>query len=302
MTFPKKLKFKTPAKINLGLHIHKKRDDGFHELETLFQMVAWFDEMEMEETFEKVELFCDTPGVPNDENNLVIKAVRLIQSRFPKKCGGVKIKLKKNIPSGAGLGGGSGNAAGVLLALNHLWDLKISRENLIALSGELGSDVPFFLISPCAIGTGKGEILEPIKNPINLYVLMIYPNLPLSTPWVYGNLKLKLTKSENNISILKNFLMRSEFAQLGAALQNDLEPVVIKRYPEILEIKNELLNLGAEGSLLSGSGSTVFGIFENPEIAKKALARFTGKKYRVCLAKSITRFSEFFPEEMISAF
>ena len=302
MTLPNKLQFKTPAKINLGLHIHKKREDGFHELETLFQMVAWFDEMEMEGAPEKVELFCDSPGVPNDESNLVIKAARLLQNNFPGKCDGVKIKLQKNIPSGAGLGGGSGNAAGALLALNILWNLKIPRDDLISMASELGSDVPFFLMSPCAIGTGKGEILQPVENPISFYILMIYPGFPISTPWVYGNLKLKLTKSENNISILKNFLMRSEFAQLGAALYNDLEPVVFKRYPEILRIKNELLSSGAGGALLSGSGSTVFGIFDNPEIAKKALARFTGGKYRVCLAKSITRFSEFFPKEMISAF
>ena len=302
MTFPKKLQFKTPAKINLGLHIHKKREDGFHELEPILQMVTWFDELQLEGTCEKVELFCDTPEIPNDETNLVVKAARLLQKHFPGRCAGVNITLKKSIPSGAGLGGGSGNAAGVLLALNHLWDLKISRENLIALSGELGSDVPFFLISPCAIGTGKGEILEPIKNPINLYVLMIYPNLPLSTPWVYGNLKLKLTKHKNNISILTNFLMRSDFAQLGAGLYNDLEPIVFKRYPEILEIKNELLRSGAGGALLSGSGSTVFGIFDNPDLAKKALARFAGKKHKVFLAKSITSFSEFFPDEMIPAF
>ena len=302
MTPQKKLKFKTPAKINLGLHIHKKRDDGFHELESLFQMVSWYDEVELEETLENVELFCDTPGIPNDETNLVVKAARLLQNRCPGKCGGVKITLKKNIPSGAGLGGGSGNAAGVLLALNILWNLKIPRDDLISMASELGSDVPFFLMSPCAIGAGKGEILQPVESPISFYILMIYPGFPISTPWVYGNLKLKLTKSENNISILKNFIMRSEFAQLGAALYNDLEPVVFKRYPEILEIKDELLNSGAEGALLSGSGSTVFGIFDNPEIAKKALARFTGEKYRVCLATSITRFSEFFPKEMILAF
>ena len=302
MTLSKKLKFKTPAKINLGLHIHKKRDDGFHELETLFQMVAWFDEVELEETHENVELFCDTPGIPNDETNLVVKAARLLQNRFPGKCGGVKIKLKKNIPSGAGLGGGSGNAAGVLLALNLLWDLKIPRDDLISMASELGSDVPFFLMSPCAIGAGKGEILQSIESPISFYILMIYPGFPISTPWVYGNLKLKLTKSENNISILKNSIMRSEFAQLGAALYNDLEPVVFKRYPELLRMKDELLNSGAEGALLSGSGSTVFGIFDNPEIAKKALVRFTGGKHRVFLAKSITRFSEFLPKEMISAF
>ena len=302
MALSKKLKFKTPAKINLGLHIHKKRDDGFHELETLFQMVAWFDEVELEETQRNVELFCDTPGIPNDETNLVVKAARLLQNLFPGKCGGVKIKLKKNIPSGAGLGGGSGNAAGVLLALNVLWNLKIPRDDLISMASELGSDVPFFLMSPCAIGTGKGEILQPVESPISFYILMIYPGFPISTPWVYGNLKLKLTKSENNISILKNYIMRSEFAQLGAALYNDLEPVVFKRYPEILTMKNELLNSGAEGALLSGSGSTVFGIFDNPEIAKKVLVRFKGEKHRVFLAKSITRFSEFFPKEMISAF
>jgi 4-diphosphocytidyl-2-C-methyl-D-erythritol kinase len=302
MIFPKKLQFKTPAKINLGLHIHKKREDGFHELETLFQMVAWFDELEVEGTAEKVELFCDSPEIPNDETNLVIKAARLLQKNFSGKHGGVNIKLKKNIPSGGGLGGGSGNAAGILLALNHLWDLKIPRKDLITMSSELGSDVPFFLMSPCAIGTGKGEILEPIENSINFYILMVYPNLSLSTSWVYGNLKLKLTKPENNISILANFLMRSEFAQLGAALYNDLEPVVFKRYPEILEIKNELLRSGAGGALLSGSGSTVFGIFDNPDLAKKALARFAGRKYKVFLAKSITSFSEFFPDEMITAF
>jgi 4-diphosphocytidyl-2-C-methyl-D-erythritol kinase len=271
-------------------------------LETLFQMVAWFDEVELEETQRNVELFCDTPGIPNDETNLVVKAARLLQNLFPGKCGGVKIKLKKNIPSGAGLGGGSGNAAGVLLALNVLWNLKIPRYDLISMASELGSDVPFFLMSPCAIGTGKGEVLQPVESPISFYILMIYPGFSISTPWVYGNLKLKLTKSENNISILKNYIMRSEFAQLGAALYNDLEPVVFKRYPEILTMKNELLNSGAEGALLSGSGSTVFGIFDNPEIAKKVLVRFKGEKHRVFLAKSITRFSEFFPKEMISAF
>jgi 4-diphosphocytidyl-2-C-methyl-D-erythritol kinase len=302
MTPPKKLKFKTPAKINLGLDIHKKRDDGFHELESLFQMVGWYDEVELEETQENVELFCDTPSIPNDETNLVVKAARLLQNRCPGKCSGVKITLKKNIPSGAGLGGGSGNAAGVLLALNIIWNLKIPRGDLISMASELGSDVPFFLMSPCAIGTGRGEILQPVENRISFYILMIYPGFPISTPWVYGNLKLKLTKSENNISILKNFILRSEFAQLGAAIYNDLEPVVFKRYPEILKIKNELLSSGAGGALLSGSGSTVFGIFDNPEIAKKALARFTGGEYRVCLATSITRFSEFFPKEMILAF
>jgi len=302
MTFPIKLRFKTPAKINLGLFIHEKRKDGFHELETLLQMVAWFDELELEKTSETVDLFCDTPDIPKDETNLVVRAARLLQKYFPGRCVGVKIKLKKNIPMGAGLGGGSGNAAGTLLALNYLWDLKLSRKDLIDISSELGSDVPFFLMSPCAIGKGRGEILKPIKNPITFYILMIYPNFPISTAWVYDNLKLKLTKPKNNISILANFLTHSEFAQLGAALCNELEPVVFKRYPEILEIKNELLSSGAEGALLSGSGSTVFGIFNDPGLAKKALARLKTGRNKVFLAKSVKSFSEFFPDEMIQAF
>ena len=186
MTLPNKLQFKTPAKINLGLHIHKKGEDGFHELETLFQMVAWFDEMEMEGAPEKVELFCDAPGIPNDESNLVIKAARLLQNNFPGKCDGVKIKLQKNIPSGAGLGGGSGNAAGALLALYILWDLKLPRSELLTMASDLGSDVPFFLMSPCAIGKGKGEILQPIESPMIFYTLMIYPGFPISTSWVYS--------------------------------------------------------------------------------------------------------------------
>jgi len=298
----KAITFKTPAKVNLGLNILGKREDGFHELETLFQMVNWCDEIKLECLSRGLDLTCNQPEIPTDDENLVIKAAHLLQIRYPGRCKGARINLTKNIPHGAGLGGGSGNAAGVLLGLNFLWNLNLKRKDLILLASELGSDVPFFLFSPCAIGRSRGEILEPVKNSIKFYVLMVYPGFPLSTAWVYGNLKLKLTKAENNISILTNFLMRSEFAQLGAALYNDLEPVVFKRYPEVLEIKNELLNSGAAGALLSGSGSTVFGIFDNPEIAKKALARFTGKKYRVFLAKSITRFSEFFPKEMISAF
>ena len=299
MTLPNKLQFKTPAKINLGLHIHKKREDGFHELETLFQMVAWFDEMEMEGAPEKVELFCDAPGIPNDESNLVIKAARLLQNNFPGKCDGVKIKLQKNIPSGAGLGGGSGNAAGALLALNILWNLKIPRDALISMASELGSDVPFFLMSPCAIGTGKGEILQPVENPISFYILMIYPGFPISTPWVYGNLKLKLTKRENNISILRKNLSLSDITSLGSRLYNDLEPVVIQRFPEVQVVKDELRAWGALGVLLSGSGSTVFGIFDDPEKARIACAGLNGTWERV-IVETIESLTEFCPEDILN--
>jgi len=293
------ISFKTPAKVNLGLHILSKREDGFHELETLFQMVNWCDEIKIECLSRGLELVCNQPDIPNDEGNLVIKAAHILQTRFPERCKGARIHLNKNIPHGAGLGGGSGNAAGVLLGLNYLWGLKLKREDLISMASELGSDVPFFLFSPCAIGRGRGEILEPVKSSIRFYILMVYPGFSVSTASVYGNLKLKLTKRENNISILKNFILQSEFAQLGAAWSNDLEPVVFKGHPGLSGIKKEMLALGAKGALLSGSGSTVFGIFDNPEIANNAYARLERGDFRLFLAENVVSLSELYPEEML---
>lgn len=293
------ISFKTPAKVNLGLHILNKREDGFHELETLFQMVNWCDEIKIECLSRGLELICNQPDIPTDDGNLVIKAAHILQTRYPDRCKGARIHLKKNIPHGAGLGGGSGNAAGVLLGLNFLWGLKLKREDLISMAAELGSDVPFFLFSPCAIGRGRGEILESVKSSIRFYILMVYPGFAVSTASVYGDLKLKLTKRENNISILKNFLLQSKFAQLGAAWSNDLEPVVFKGYPGLSGIKKEMLALGAKGALLSGSGSTVFGIFDNPEIANNAYARLDRGDFRLFLAESVVSLSELYPEEML---
>ena len=293
------ISFKTPAKVNLGLHILGKREDGFHELETLFQMVNWCDEIKIECLSRGLELVCNQPDIPTDKGNLVIKAADILQARYPGRCKGARIHLNKNIPHGAGLGGGSGNAAGVLLGLNFLWGMKLKREDLISVASELGSDVPFFLFSPCAIGRGRGEILEPVKNSIRFYVLMVYPGFAVSTASVYGNLKLKLTKRENNISILKNFLLQSEFAKLGATWSNDLELFVFKEYPGLSGIKKEMLALGAKGALLSGSGSTVFGIFDNPETANSAHARLDRGKFMLFLAESVVSLSELYPEEML---
>ncbi|HIE43055.1 MAG TPA: 4-(cytidine 5'-diphospho)-2-C-methyl-D-erythritol kinase [Nitrospinaceae bacterium] len=295
------ISFKTPAKVNLGLNILGKREDGFHELETLFQMVNWCDEIKIECLSEGLDLVCDQPEIPTDGGNLVIKAARLLQARFPGRCRGARIHLTKNIPHGAGLGGGSGNAAGVLLGLNFLWGLNLKRKDLILLASDLGSDVPFFLFSPCAVGRGRGEILEPVESSVRFYILMVYPRFPVSTAWVYGNLKLELTKQQNNISILKKFLLQSDFAQLGAAWSNDLEHIVFKEYPEVFAIKKEILALGAKGALLSGSGSTVFGIFDSSGTANTAFAKLDGGRFGLFLAESIISFTELYPDKMLAA-
>ena len=294
-----KIKFKTPAKINLGLHIHGKREDGFHELETIFQMVSLFDDVELELLSSGIKLECDTPGIPTDDTNLVCKAALLLRKSYQVEGKGVSIRLKKKIPFGAGLGGGSGNAAGVLMGLNRLWDLNIDREKLFTLAAELGSDVPFFLTSPCALGKGRGERLKVLESCSKFQVLLVFPGFPIATSWVYQNLRLKLTKRPNNISILRKNLSLSDITSLGSKLYNDLEPVVIQRFPEIQVVKDELWAWGALGVLLSGSGSTVFGIFDDPEKAQVACASLNGDWERV-VTETIESFTEFYPEEILN--
>ena len=294
-----KLKFKTPAKINLGLHIHGKREDGFHELETIFQMVCLYDDVELELLPSGINIECDIPGVPTDHTNLAFKAALLLQKSYHVQGKGVSIRLKKKIPFGAGLGGGSGNAAGVLMGLNRLWDLSIEREKLLILAAELGSDVPFFLKSPCALGMGRGEQLKTLKPCSKFQVLLVFPGFPIATSWVYQNLRLKLTKRPNNISILRKNLSLSDIKSLGLNLYNDLEPVVIQRFPEVQIVKDELWALGALGVLLSGSGSTVFGIFDDPKKARAAYEGLNGDWERV-ISETIQSFAEFFPEEILN--
>jgi 4-diphosphocytidyl-2-C-methyl-D-erythritol kinase len=292
-----KLVFKSPAKINLGLHILSKRPDGYHELETLFQMVSLYDQIELELLPKGIEIECDMPGIPVDDSNLAVKAAKLVQEAWPKQAKGVRIRLSKKIPAGAGLAGGSGNAAGVLMGLNVLWDLGVGRKELIPLANRLGSDIAFFLTAPCALGRGRGEILEAIETTKKFAVILVYPGFPVSTPWVYQNLNFELTKKPKNISISKQFLSQSKIRLLGERLYNDLEPVVVKRYPEIQVIKAKLMAQGADGVLLSGSGSTVFALFEDPERASAVdIGQGNGKQF---LTETITSFSEFLPGEIL---
>ena len=294
-----KLKFKTPAKVNLGLHVHGKREDGFHELETIFQMVSLFDDVELELLSSGIKLECDMSGIPTDDTNLACKAALLLRKSYQVEGKGVSIRLKKKIPFGAGLGGGSGNAAGVLMGLNRLWDLNIDREKLFTLAAELGSDVPFFLTSPCALGKGRGERLKVLESCSKFQVLLVFPGFPIATSWVYQNLRLKLTKRPNNISILRKNLSLSNITSLGSQLYNDLESVVIQKFPEVKVVKDELWAWGALGVLLSGSGSTVFGIFNDPEKAQVACASLNGDWERV-VTETIESFTEFYPEEILN--
>jgi 4-diphosphocytidyl-2-C-methyl-D-erythritol kinase len=294
-----KLEIRTPAKINLGLKILGKREDGYHELETLFQMVDFYDHLEFENIPAGIQLECDTPGIPVDSSNLVWRAAEALKEGR-KEVSGVLIRLTKKIPSGAGLGGGSGNAAGALLALNKLWDLKLTRPQLQKIGATLGSDIPFFLESPCALGQGRGERLTALQGAEKFDVLLVSPHFPISTAEVYGRLKWGLTNSGNDISILRKFLSKSNVQELARCLFNDLEPGVIEKYPQIQEIKGALIGLGACGALLSGSGSTVFGVFSESQKAEKALVNFPKGDWDLKLCKTLKSFADFLPDEILS--
>jgi 4-diphosphocytidyl-2-C-methyl-D-erythritol kinase len=294
------LNFRTPAKINLALNILRKRPDGYHELETLLQMVSLYDEVTLERRPDGIVIECDQPGIPCDATNLAHKAARLLQKTVAKETLGVHIRLKKRIPAGGGLGGGSGNAAGVLLGLNRLWDLRLPRTTLQTLAGQLGSDVPFFLSAPTAIGRGRGELIEPLPSPKKFSVILVHPGFPIATAWVYTQLNLALTKNANDISILQKFLSKSDVVGIGSHLANDLESIVVPGFPVIGAIKEQLQTLGAVGTLLSGSGSTVFGIFAQPETAQAAFSRLTGGPWQVFLTQTVEHLGQLFPDDLLN--
>jgi len=295
-----KLEFKSPAKINLGLFVVGKREDGFHNIETLFQMVSLYDDLTLETRESGVELECEGGGIAADDNNLALRAARLLQESIPEaRSQGCHIRLKKNIPAGAGLGGGSGNAALVLWGLNRLWDLKLDRATLQTLSAQLGSDVPFFLASPAALGSGRGEILKPIKPIEKLNVIVVFPRVHIATAEVYQGLNLDLTTPRKTISILLKFFSESDISSLGEHLQNDLEPFVLKGFPEVRAVRDRLASLSPEGVLLSGSGSSVFALFQGRDRAETALARLQGTDWDVYLTETVASFSEFLPETLL---
>ncbi|WP_319521159.1 4-(cytidine 5'-diphospho)-2-C-methyl-D-erythritol kinase [uncultured Desulfosarcina sp.] len=262
---------KAPAKINLFLRITGRRPDGFHELVTLMCPVALYDTLTLTPENEGLHVVCGHPDVPEDEFNLAARAARLfVETAFPeasRPVSGLTIHIDKTIPVGAGLGGGSSDAAAVLTALNRHRGNPLSTPALMELAGRLGADVPFFIPGGAALATGIGDRLEPFSRLPTWTVLLVYPNVAVSTAWVYKNLNLRLTKDEKK---LRKFHFKDRFFNVAEHLVNDLEPVTIKAFPVIEEIKRLLLAHGAAGAMMSGSGSTVFGLFKTPGRAESA--------------------------------
>jgi len=266
----KKIIIKSPAKINFGLNIVSKRDDGFHNIETIFYPIKLHDVL----TFEKAERFsftCNNELIHNDENNLVIKAVRLMEQLVKIKIN-VSIALEKNIPIGAGLGGGSSNAAHTLLSINQLFALQIKEEILKDIALQLGSDVPFFLHPVPSFATSRGEKLSPIDFEIAKPILLVNPGIHISTKWAYQNI---IPKEPNFFLSTFNSNSYQNFSVLNNKVVNDFEEVAFAAHPLLAEIKKTMFEFNAEFALMSGSGSTMFGIFPDDNSARNALQYFS---------------------------
>ena len=272
------------AKVNLRLDILGKRPDGYHNIRTVFQKITLGDELTIAIAKSGIEVACNNPQVPNNEGNLAFTAARALFDRYKIKDG-VKIAISKQIPVAAGLGGGSSNAAATLMGINQLFGLGLSAEELMKIGKEIGADVPFFIFGKSARATGIGEILEPLPITPQLWFLLITPDIPISTAWAYNAIRRGLTNREINI-IIPDCI--DHLTEVITILSNDLEKVVIPQYPVIQTIKDELLDKGAKGSLMSGSGSTVFGIFESEAEAKEAHTQITKhKNWQIHLSQKV---------------
>lgn len=251
------LRILCPAKVNLFLEVLGKRPDGYHEISTVMQAVTLYDVLEIEEAAE-LSLTVEPPVVGAGEENLVVRAARLLQERAGRLLGAA-IRLKKNIPVGGGLGGGSSDAAGALRGLCELWRMNAFLDEVPLIAAAVGSDVSFFLHGGTALGTGRGEKVEPLSWNVNVAYVLVCPDIAISTREMYESVNC-LTRQVTKNKIRQSFVGQVEVQDLADGLYNAFEPVAFGRHPVLREIKGALLDAGALGALLSGSGSTMFGM------------------------------------------
>lgn len=268
----KHLSLKAYGKINLGLDVLRRRDDGYHEVRMIMQTVGIYDRIDL--------IYKETPGItvetnlyylPDNENNLVYKAAKLLMDEFHVQKG-VHIRLRKYIPVAAGMAGGSSDAAAVLFGVNKMFSLGLTTEQLMDRGVKIGADVPYCVMRGTALSEGIGEILTPLPVPPQCQVLIAKPGISVSTKFVYENLHANELRPEQHPDIdgMMEAIKQKDLYGIADRFGNVLENVTIPAYPVIQEIKDLMLEQGAIGALMSGSGPTVFGLFTNPKVAAKA--------------------------------
>ena len=274
-----------PAKINIFLRVLGKRADNYHDIASLMQKITLYDELSFSLRPQAIILICPDSDLPITADNLVFRAAQAIFD-YANYTSGIEITLYKKIPQAAGLGGGSSDAATTLMAINEICSLNLKKTKLMEIGAKLGADIPFFIFSNAALAYGIGDNLTDLSNLPKLNLVLINPGFPLSTKVVYENLNLRLTSKKINYSIPPILTLKN----LISELHNDLESVSIKMHPELQNLKQLLLDHGAQGTLMSGSGPTLFGIFSDENSAKKASVSIKQEvplQYEVFFAQSL---------------
>lgn len=260
------------GKINIGLDITGKREDGYHLLKMILQTVNIYDDVLARKTREGIVVKTTLPFIPNDERNLAYKAADLIIKEFNIK-GGVRIDIKKTIPVGGGLAGGSADAAAIIQAMDALYGLGMSTEKMDEIALKLGSDVPFCLRKGTYFAEGIGEQLTELSPMPDMTVLICTPNFPVSTKWAYDAYDGMFSQNHPDINSLVCAIENGDSDKIFGYMGNVLEKVVGREYPEILHLKNDMERFGAVKAMMSGSGSSVFGLFDNEAVARAAYNR-----------------------------
>jgi 4-diphosphocytidyl-2-C-methyl-D-erythritol kinase len=278
----------SPAKVNLRLEVLRRRGDGYHEIRTILQRISLYDRLRISLRGEEgVSVFTYSTALPGNEGNLAHRAASVLLEEAEARVG-IEIHIQKEIPISAGLGGGSSNAASTLMGLNRMLELNFSRDRLMEVGARLGADVPFFIFERTAVATGIGEKLEPLEIRPSMWFVLVNPGWEVSTRWAYEELNFTLTKRPIHIKLRPFF---NDIDQVARILHNDLESVTIAAFPEIDGIKAELLSYGAVGSLMTGSGPTVFGLFPHNKEAQRAYrelcAKYAEGRWTVYQAKCI---------------
>lgn len=280
------------AKLNFGLKVERKRDDGFHDILSIFHEVDLYDDLIVTSRPDgAIEVVCESPGVPEGFGNLAYRAATVLRDSVNRQDLGATIEIRKRIPAGGGLGGGSGNAAGTLIALNRLWDLGVARTTLEEMGARIGSDVPFSIRGGASVVTGRGEYLQAIDSTGDLTLVLVDPGFSVSTPWAFGKLNIKLTSQGPYTRFLNSVRAAGEVDLLDLMLvvENDFLPVIQARFPSVQRILSVLRSSGAIGASMSGTGATLYGGFASEEGAQAAVARLRHQGYASLSCKPLRR-------------
>jgi 4-diphosphocytidyl-2-C-methyl-D-erythritol kinase len=270
------------AKINLFLRILDQREDGYHNIETVFHSISLYDTLTLTKAGSGISVSCDDVRVPLDDTNPAVGAARSVLEGTDR---GLNIKIRKRIPIGAGLGGGSADAAGVLVGANRLYGLGYAVSDLEHIGGEVGADVAFLVRGGCAVGRDRGERLERFPPLPALPLVLVVPPFSIRSGWAYRSYKMGLTRDRGRLTMVASALAGGRLASLFALLENDFESLVFEKHPSVRGIKGDFIKGGAGGALMTGSGPVVFGVFSKVGDAEACKGRFLDKGHDAILSR-----------------